>query len=197
MVDIVGVTRGLDAATVEAAYRAGRFPMATGRVITWHEPPVRAVIPVEGFRVSSSLRRTLRQGRFRVSYNEDFVGVIRGCAARAETWIDARILRVYWELHRQGKAHSVEIWVNGSLAGGVYGVALGGAFFAESKFHRVRDMSKVALFMLVERLRERGFQLLDVQYLTAHLESLGAVEIGRVEYQERLAGALGVEARFD
>jgi len=196
MIDIVRVTRDLDAETVEQAYREGCFPMATGRVITWHQPPVRAVIPLEGFRVSTSLGRTLRQGRFHVTFDEDFIGVMEGCADRDETWIDARILRVYWDLHCAGKAHSVEVWVDGVLAGGVYGVALGGAFFAESKFHRVRDMSKVALAHLVGRLRERGYVLLDVQYLTEHLERLGAVEISRAEYEARLEVALEVEARF-
>lgn len=196
MIDIVRVTRGLDAASAEEAYRAGCFPMATGRVITWHCPPVRAVIPLDGFRISASLRRTLRQGRFRISFNEDFRGVMLGCAAREETWIDSRILAVYGELHRAGKAHSVEVWVEGALAGGVYGVALGGAFFAESKFHRVRDMSKVALAHLVTRLRERGFALLDVQYLTDHLARLGAVEIPRAEYERRLREALALPASF-
>lgn len=196
MIDIVRVTRDLDAASVEQAYREGRFPMATGRVITWHCPPVRAVIPLDGFRASASLRRTLRQARFRVSVNEDFAGVLRGCAAREETWIDTRIFRVYGELHRAGKAHSLEVWVNGALAAGIYGVALGGAFFAESKFHRVRDMSKVALAHLVARLRERGFALLDVQYLTEHLERLGAVEIPRAEYEARLEEALALPVLF-
>lgn len=196
MIDVVRVTRGLDAGSTEAAYRAGRFPMAAGRVITWHCPPVRAVIPLGAFRISESLRRTLRQGRFRVSLNEDFRGVMLGCAAREETWIDTRILRAYWELHRAGKAHSVEVWVEGALAGGVYGVALGGAFFAESKFHRVRDMSKVALAYLVPHLRERGFVLLDVQYLTEHLARLGAVEIPRAEYERRLRDALALPVSF-
>lgn len=196
MIDIVRVTRDLDAEMVEQAYRAGRFPMASGRVITWHQPPERGVIPLDGFRVSASLARTLRQARFRVSVNEDFAGVMRACAHRDETWIDGRILRAYWDLHRAGKAHSLEVWVNGALAGGVYGVALGGAFFAESKFHRVRDMSKVALAHLVERLRDRGFTLLDVQYLTDHLARLGAVEIPRAAYEERLRAALAIEARF-
>jgi leucyl/phenylalanyl-tRNA--protein transferase len=196
MIDIIRVTHNLDAAAAEQAYRKGCFPMATGRVITWHRPPVRAVIPLDGFRVSRSLARTLRQGRFRVSFNEDFAGVMQGCAAREETWIDERIFRVYGELHRAGKAHSVEVWVDGGLAGGVYGVALGGAFFAESKFHRVRDMSKVALFSLVQRLRERGFVLLDVQYLTEHLARLGAIEISRAEYEARLAVALTLPVTF-
>lgn len=196
MMDIIRVTRDLDAGAVEQAYRAGVFPMATGRVITWHRPPVRAVLPLDGFHVSASLSRTLRQARFQVTFDRDFLGVMRGCASRDETWIDNRILRVYSDLHRAGKAHSVEVWTGSTLAGGVYGVSLGGAFFAESKFHRVRDMSKVALAYLVTRLRERGYVLLDVQYLTEHLERLGAIEISIDEYEARLGAALSVDAPF-
>jgi leucyl/phenylalanyl-tRNA--protein transferase len=195
--DIVRVTWGLDAATVLEAYRRGEFPMGGYRVITWHRPKQRAVLPLEGFHISRSLARTLKQGRFEVTVNCDFAGVMRGCAARQETWIDDRILRVYGELHRVGHAHSVEVWVDGALAGGVYGVQIGGAFFAESKFHRVRDMSKVALAKLVERLWERGFALLEVQYLTPHLAQFGVVQIPHAEYVARLQAAIGLERRFD
>jgi hypothetical protein len=125
-----------------------------------------------------------------------FGEVMRGCADREDTWIDARILRVYTELHKSGHAHSCEVWMKGVLAGGVYGVHIGGAFFAESMFHRVTGMSKVALWALVKRLRERGFTLLEVQYLTPHLASLGAVEVGFVEYERLLASAIKQKCAF-
>lgn len=194
--DIVRVTRDLTALQVEQSYRRGEFPMATDRVITWHHPPVRAIIDPTRFHISRSLARTLRRGAFDVTVNRDFIGVMRGCADRDETWIDERIYRVFGELHRDRKAHSLEVRVDGELAGGVYGVALGGAFFAESMFHRVTDMSKVALAKLCERLIERRFALLDVQYLTDHLESLGAEEIPASEYQRRLEHALTLERQF-
>ena len=196
MRELVGFSRVLDAATLEAGYRAGRFPMGGQRTITWHRPVRRGIIPLDGFHVSRSLARVMRLARFQVTVNQDFEGVMRACGARRPTWIDERFLRAYGELHREGKAHSVEVWVGGELAGGVYGVSLGGAFFAESKFHSVRDMSKVALAKLVERLRERGFLLLDVQYWTEHLATFGAIEISAADYAVRLREALAVERRF-
>ena len=168
-------------------------------LITWHRPRRRAIIPLEAFHTSRSLARTLRQARFAVTFDEAFGDVMRACADRPGadgTWIDSRILAAYEELHRRGGAHSVEIWVDGALAGGVYGVHIGGAFFAESKFHRVRDMSKVALSHLVFRLRERGFALLEVQYVTSHLEQFGAVEIPNRQYEKLLAAALALDCRF-
>ena len=194
--DIVRVTKDLNAEQVERAYREGIFPMATDRVITWHRPPVRAILPPRQFHVSRSLARTMRRGGFDVTVDRDFIGVMQGCAARDETWIDDRIYRVYGELHHAGKAHSVEVWVGGELAGGVYGVSLGAAFFAESMFHFVTDMSKVALAKLCERLVERGYELLDVQYMTDHLWSLGAEEIRDSDYRRRLAHALQTEHTF-
>lgn len=178
-----------------ASYAKGIFPMANpGReAITWHCPRRRAVIPLDGFHVSRSLARTLRQAKFSVTYDQAFDAVMRACADRPVeegTWIDDRILAAYGELHRRGKAHSVEVWVDGQLAGGVYGVQLGGAFFAESKFHRVRDMSKVALAHLVFRLRDRGFALLEVQYLTEHLAQFGTIEIPHRRYLAQLEAAL-------
>ena len=196
MTELVGYSRGLDAGMLEAGYRAGRFPMGGQRTITWHRPVRRGIIPLEGFHVSRSLARVLSLGRFEATVNRDFEGVMRACAARRPTWIDERFIHAYGELHQGGKAHSVEVWVGGQLAGGVYGVSLGGAFFAESKFHRVRDMSKVALAKLVERLKDRGFLLLDVQYWTEHLGTLGAVEISAAEYETRLQEALAVERHF-
>lgn len=194
--DLVGVSRDLDVRTVLEAYERGFFPMGGRRVITWHCPQTRAVLPLEGFHVSRSLARTIRRGGFEITFDNAFGEVMRGCADRDDTWIDARILRVYTELHESGHAHSCEVWMKGVLAGGVYGVHIGGAFFAESMFHRVTDMSKVALWALVNRLRESGFTLLEVQYLTPHLESLGAVEVGFVEYQRLLDSAIKQRSAF-
>jgi leucyl/phenylalanyl-tRNA--protein transferase len=184
---------------VELAYRHGIFPMADERSgeVLWFRPDPRAVIPLDGFHVSRSLARTIRRGRFEIRVDTDFEGVMRGCADRREgSWIDGRFVDVYAALHRAGKAHSVEAWREGRLVGGTYGVALGGAFMAESMFHRETDASKVALAALVSRLWERRFILLDVQYLTPHLESLGAIEIPRHEYERRLAHALRLVRRF-
>ena len=201
--DVQFVTQDLSADLLETYYPRGLFPMANpgSEAITWHRPRRRAVIPLEAFHVSHSLERTLRQARFRVSYDEAFGRVMHACAARPggeDTWIDDRILAAYGELHRRGKAHSVEVWSEdgGTLAGGVYGVHLGGAFFAESKFHAVRDMSKVALAHLVFRLRARGFALLEVQYVTSHLAQFGAVEIPGRLYDRQLAAALALDCRF-
>jgi leucyl/phenylalanyl-tRNA--protein transferase len=184
---------------VELAYRHGIFPMAdegSGEIL-WFRPDPRAIIPLDGFHISRSLARTLRRGIFEVRVDTDFEGVMRGCADRPEgTWISERFVEVYGALHRAGKAHSVEAWRDGRLVGGAYGLALGGAFMAESMFHRETDASKVALTALVGRLHERGFTLLDVQYVTPHLESLGAVEITRREYERRLERALALDRTF-
>jgi leucyl/phenylalanyl-tRNA--protein transferase len=194
-----GRTLTLTPEGVELAYRHGIFPMADERTaeILWFRPDPRAVIPLDGFHVSRSLARTLRRAVFDVRIDTDFEGVMRGCADRPEgTWISERFVEVYGALHRAGKAHSVEAWREGRLAGGVYGLALGGAFMAESMFHRETDASKVALAALTSRLRERGFILLDVQYVTPHLESLGAIEITRHEYERRLERALALPCTF-
>ncbi|MFO0970650.1 MAG: leucyl/phenylalanyl-tRNA--protein transferase [Gemmataceae bacterium] len=193
--DVVRVTQGLLVADVLDGYRRGLFPMGPpGRKeITWHRPPVRAILPLDALHVSRSLARTLNKAAFRVSFDEDFAGVMRGCADRDSTWITADVFRVYSELHRTGIAHSVEVWVDGSLAGGLYGVHLGGAFFAESKFHRVTDMSKVALVSLARRLRDHGFALLEVQYLTAHLAQFGVVEVPDAAYRRMLEAALATK----
>lgn len=198
MNDIVKVTATLNAETVLAGYRQAMFPMGYDRrgVITWHRPKWRGVLPLERFHASRSLERTLKMGRFQVTFDRDFAGVVEGCAERPDVWITDELKRVYGELHAMGRAHSVEVWVDGALAGGTYGVHLGGAFFAESKFHRVRDMSKVALAQLVGRLRERGFALLDVQYWTEHLSQFGVMEISGREYDLRLKGALAMEREF-
>jgi len=184
---------------VELAYRHGIFPMADERSgeVLWFRPDPRAIIELDGFHASRSLVRTIRRGRFEIRVDSDFEAVMRGCADRPEgSWIDDRFIEVYGALHRAGKAHSMEAWRDGRLVGGAYGVALGAAFMAESMFHRETDASKVALAALVQRLRERAFTLLDVQYVTPPLESLGATEITRREYERRLEHALSLPRRF-
>lgn len=185
-------------ALLRLAYAQGYFPMPhqeTGEIV-WLHPDPRAVIPLDGFHVSRSLERSLRRVPFEVTVDRDFKGVMRACGERAETWITDDFLRVYADLHAEGGAHSLEVWLDGALVGGVYGVHLGGAFFAESMFHRVTDASKVALLHLVKRMREKGFELLETQFLTPHLASLGAVEIRRTEYLRRLRSALLRTASF-
>jgi leucyl/phenylalanyl-tRNA---protein transferase len=204
--DIVRVTEDLDPHEVLEGYRKGVFAMgyADTPLISWHLPERRGVLPLEDFHVSRSLALTLKQRRFTVTLDQAFEQVMRGCAGRGdlravspeETWITPRVLEVYTELHRAGHAHSVEVWVDGELAGGTYGIHLGGAFFAESKFHRVRDMSKVALAELVRHLKEREFELLDVQYWTPHLGQFGVVELDRNAYYWRLRRALALQKSF-
>lgn len=196
--EIQRVTRSLNTEMVEEAYRQGIFPMAdiNRGVVTWHRPRRRAVLPLDSFHVSRSLARRIRRGGFEVTFDQDFAGIMAACADRESTWISEEFMAVYGELHRAGKAHSVEVWVEGALAGGLYGVHLGGAFFAESKFHRLTDMSKVALAHLVWRLQERGFALLEVQYLTEHLAQFGVLEISNKEYATRLRTALELDRRF-
>ena len=182
------------------AYRNGIFPWyAPGEKVHWWSPDPRAVFELDGFHVPRRLRRTMYAGRFRVTVNQAFREVIRGCADRPaeETWLTAEMIAAYEALHALGHAHSVEAWAGDALGGGVYGVAVGGLFAAESMFTRVRDASKVALAFLVERLRERGFCLLDIQMLTGHTASLGAIEIPRAEYLRRLRAALACAVRFD
>ena len=189
-----------------AAYQAGVFPMADERGdVGWYAPERRGVLPLDAVHVPKSLRRVVRQGRFEVRSDTAFEAVVAACAAsapgREETWISDEIARAYAELHALGFAHSVECWQDDgdgeALVGGLYGVALGGAFFGESMFHRATDASKVALVHLVRRLRAGGFVLLDTQMTTPHLERFGVVEIPRAEYEKRLAEALRVEARWE
>ncbi len=186
---------------VLGAYAVGVFPMADARdadSIYWVEPRRRAILPLEGFRLSTSLRRTIAADRFRVTADHDFAGVIRLCAesvaGRPETWINGSIEQVFLDLHAMGHAHSIECWDGDRLVGGLYGLALGRAFFGESMVSRATDASKVALGWLVARLRVGGFILLDCQFQTPHLSSLGAVEMPRVRYMEVLAIALGGSA---
>lgn len=182
------------------AYALGIFPMAEGRddpEIHWVDPRRRGIFPLEGFHISRSLRRRILTCGWEVTVDRDFAGVLDGCADRPETWINNRIRALYLDLHRLGFAHSQEVWEGSALIGGVYGVSLGGAFFGESMFSRRTDASKVALAWLVHRLRAGGYALFDVQFLTPHLASLGAVEIPRNRYRQALAAALVLPARFD
>jgi len=180
------------------AYRRGIFPMADGKEgeIRWYEPKRRAVFPLDGLKIARSLRQTLNKEIYDVRFNSAFETVMRKCADREETWISENIIRSYCELHRRGCAFSVESWFGSELVGGLYGVALGGAFFGESMFSVMTDASKVALVALVHRLGERGFVLLDAQFMTPHLESLGAVEISQGEYIARLHAALQLKRTF-
>ncbi|HEU5322998.1 MAG TPA: leucyl/phenylalanyl-tRNA--protein transferase [Methylomirabilota bacterium] len=188
----------LEPATLVDAYRRGIFPWpADARALLWWSPDPRAVLPVEGPRVSRRLARTLRQGRFRVTLDADFAAVVAGCADRPQTWLTPAMCEAYVRLHRLGWAHSVEVWTaDGALAGGLYGVAVGGLFAAESMFHRARDASKVALVALAAHARRVGTALIDVQMPTPHLASLGAVTVSRAEYLKRLAGALARPVDF-
>jgi leucyl/phenylalanyl-tRNA--protein transferase len=191
---IVGGVSRLDPRLLLQGYASGIFPMADSRDaadLFWVEPRSRAIIPLDGFHLSRSLRRTLCSGRFNVTVDQDFAAVIQACADREETWINADIEQAVKALHAAGHAHSVEVWDDASLVGGLYGVKLGRAFFGESMFSRVTDASKVALAWLVARLRAGGYTLLDCQFMTAHLASLGAVSVSREDYVAMLAGALG------
>lgn len=198
MLDIVKVTFTVTPESLEEGYRQGIFPMGHEgeRAFTWHEPNPRGIIPLDAFHVPSSLRRTIRRGGFAISVDRAFGEVVRQCAARPGVWLTPKLIAVYEEMHRRGQAHSLEVWVGGALAGGIFGVHLGGAFFAESKFHRVTDMSKVALVTLLERLRDAGFALFDVQYWTPHLAQFGAIEVSTGEYRRLLQQALALKTPF-
>ena len=197
-------TPALDPDVLLRAYGSGGFPMAdsaTSPDIFWVEPKKRGVLPLDGFHLSKSLAKTLRSERFTLTADRAFDAVLAACAepvpGRTDTWINPVIATAYGALHRRGDAHSVEAWTeDGVLAGGLYGVRLGGAFFGESMFTRVRDGSKVALAALVARLRVGGFTLLDTQFLTSHLESFGAIELTARAYRAQLGAAIGVSADF-
>ena len=187
----------LDPDLLLRAYSVGVFPMADSRSaekIFWVEPRRRAILPLNGFRISRTLRRTLRSGTFTVTRDRAFGDVVRHCADRAETWINAEIERSYIALHAAGHAHSIEAWHDGELAGGLYGVRLGAAFFGESMFSLKPDASKVALAWLIARLIVGGYRLLDCQFMTPHLKSLGAIEISQKDYLVLLARALSAGA---
>ena len=185
------------------AYSHGFFPWPvaeSGVPVAWWSPDPRAIIELDQFHASRRLRRTVHSGRFEVTFDQDFPAVIRGCATAedrvGETWITPEMIDAYVRLWELGNAHSVEVWQQGRLTGGAYGVAIAGLFAAESKFHEVRDASKVALVHLVEHLRLRGYELLDIQQLTPHTARFGAIEIPRKEYLRRLAEALVLPATF-
>jgi leucyl/phenylalanyl-tRNA--protein transferase len=182
-----------------AAYRGGYFPMPdpdSGEIL-WFNPDPRAVIPIDGFHVSHSLRRTARRQKFQVTFNRDFVGVVDACADRPATWISQDIKKSYTALHRLGFCHSVEVWdAKANLVGGLYGLSQGGVFNAESMFSRETDASKIALWALVVRLKDCGIELLEVQFMTEHLRGLGAVEIARDTYLRQLGRALQAEVLF-
>jgi leucyl/phenylalanyl-tRNA--protein transferase len=190
---LVGMGGDLSPRRLLLAYRNGIFPWYDdGYPACWWSPDPRAIFELDGLHISRRLQRTMRSGRFSVTINRAFGDVIRGCADRDEgTWITADMIRAYEKLHELGWAHSIECWRCGELAGGVYGVAIGGLFAGESMFHRQRDASKVALVFLLDRLRQHGFRLFDIQMLTDHTASLGAVEIPRSQYLFRLRDALG------
>ena len=183
-----------------SAYASGWFPMAVAPGdIRWYSPDPRGIIPLDTFHVSRRLARSLRAGRFEIRVDTSFRAVIQACAAREDSdgdWIDEEIVESYCALHERGLAHSVETWQDGVMVGGLYGVALKGAFFGESMFHRVTDSSKVALASLVDRLRARGYALLDTQWVTGHLAQFGAIEIPRRRYLRMLDEALKIEASF-
>ena len=196
---IVGVGGELDPPTLLAAYSSGVFPWFNpGDPIIWWSPDPRGVIPLDTFHVPRRLAATVRQGKFRVTFDTQFAEVIRRCGEnRPEgTWVTDEMIAAYTTLHRAGHAHSVEAWSGDELAGGVYGVSVGGLFAGESMFHHQRDASKVALVALLTRLRERGYVLFDTQIVNPHTEQFGAVDIPRREYLRRLRRAVQVEATF-
>jgi len=181
------------------AYASGVFPMAESRdnpEIFWVDPRRRGIFPLDQFHISRSLTRRLRRADYEIRINSDFNGVLEGCADRPETWMNTEIFYLYNALHALGRAHSLEVYMDGALAGGVYGVTLGGAFFGESMFSRRTDASKIALTYLVDRLKMAGFTLFDTQFITPHLASLGAIEIPRARYHLLLEDALLGEAEF-
>lgn len=191
-------SRVLDPEFLLMAYCSGYFPMADPKTgeIGWFSPDPRAIFELDEFHIPRSLKLTLKKKIFEIRVNERFEEIMRSCAKREETWISEDIVQSYLQLHRFGFAHSVECWRNGVLVGGLYGVAIGGAFFGESMFSRERDASKVALVYLVERMKELGYELLDTQWTTPHLKMLGATEIGREEYLKRLKKAIAKKCQF-
>jgi leucyl/phenylalanyl-tRNA---protein transferase len=186
--------------TLLRAYAAGIFPMAEGRddpVIHWVDPRMRGIFPLNNFHISRRLRQQISKATYTIRTNTAFSAVVSSCADRPETWINDQIKALYMSLHKAGFAHSLEVWRDDDLVGGVYGVSLGAAFFGESMFSRQRDASKIALAYLMHRLAAGGYRLFDTQFLTPHLRSLGAIEIPRAEYHQQLTQALCLSADFD
>jgi leucyl/phenylalanyl-tRNA--protein transferase len=189
--------RMIDPELLLQGYRLGVFPMAMEDYsIQWFSPDPRAILPIEDFHVPHALRRLIRKKVFETTMDKAFSKVIEACAKREDTWISLEIIESYTRLHELGCAHSVEAWKEGTLAGGLYGVAVGGAFFGESMFHYVTDASKIALVTLVEHLREQKFALLDTQWLTPHLQQFGGVEISRDHYLRMLRRAIELPRKF-
>lgn len=181
---------------IYAGYREGWFPMMVDEETFetgWFQPKQRCLFPIEGIKTSHSLQKTIRQNRFEVKFDTSFQQVIENCRRPEGNWINEDFIRVYTKIHEQGWAHCAECWKNENLVGGVYGIGIGGVFFAESMFHRETDASKVALHALVETCRAKGFVLFDAQIMNPHLRSLGAFEISNREYQSRLRQALQVQ----
>jgi len=193
---VVAIGGQLSVERLVDAYAHGIFPwpiVNDFEILLWFSPDPRAIFEIETARPPKRLRGKLHRDEFQVTFDHDFAAVIRGCAfahRHGGTWITPDMIAAYCELHRRGCAHSVEVWQNGELVGGTYGVAIGGLFAAESMFHRVTDASKIALFHLIAKLQERGYQLFDIQQLTPHTQSLGAVEISRRNYLRRLEAAV-------
>ncbi len=196
---LVAIGGDLSVPRLLLAYRSGIFPWSVDPV-TWWSPDPRGILELDRFHVSESLRKTLRKAVFRVTFDQAFEQVMRGCAApapgRTSTWISPEFIAAYTELHRAGHAHSTECWQGDELVGGVYGVHIGGFFAGESMFHRVSNASKVALYYLVERLRQSGFKLLDIQMITPHTQQLGAIPIPRDQYLDRLREAVEMQCGF-
>ena len=185
--------------TILRAYASGIFPMAESvddAELFWLDPTQRGVLPLDGFHISRSLARTIRRQGYSVSLNRDFAAVMNACADRPETWINTTIRTLYFDLHQMNHAHSLEIWQDKRLVGGVYGITLGAAFFGESMFSRQTNASKIALAHLVDRLRSCNFRLFDTQFITPHLASLGAIEISRNKYHAQLHKALSHNANI-
>jgi leucyl/phenylalanyl-tRNA---protein transferase len=191
-------TKTIDPEFLCTAYCNGYFPMADPKTgeIGWYSPDPRTIFELDTFHIPRSLKLTLKKKPFDIQINKKFEEVMRACAQRPETWISEAIIKSYVQLHHTGIAHSVETWKDGILVGGLYGVAIRGAFFGESMFSKMRDASKVALAYLVERLKEKGYTLLDTQFTTPHLQRFGVLEIPRAEYLQRLEEALTVQCSF-
>jgi leucyl/phenylalanyl-tRNA---protein transferase len=192
---------GLDPESLLNAYARGAFPMADEEgQIHWYTADPRGILPLDTFHIPQTLRQLIRQRKFEIRINHDFEETMRACMTirlSGSTWISEELIAGFVRLHKLGHAHSVEAWLDNQLAGGLYGASLGAAFFGESMFHRHRDASKVALAALVDRLKERGFELLDTQACTNHLKRFGVLEIPETQYLDRLARALERECRFD
>ncbi|HEY6952253.1 MAG TPA: leucyl/phenylalanyl-tRNA--protein transferase [Bacteroidota bacterium] len=195
----IAKSRIIDPQFLLTAYSNGYFPMADAHTgeISWYSPDPRAIFELSAFKVPRSLRLTIKKEIFEIRVDTQFEEVMRGCAQRDETWISEEIIRSYVRLYELGYGHSVEAWKNGRVVGGLYGVAVGGAFFGESMFSIERDASKVALVHLVERMKKRGFVLLDTQFITPHLARFGAKEIPKQDYLERLEKALSIDCQFN